>query len=243
MAPPSDRGSAGSWIVSRLGGNPVAALGLDLDREEDRGRWLVAACLRAGRVDARAAERAFRRLDAAGFATPAAIAGGDLAAVAGALAEAGYPQPERTAAKLVRAGAALAQRHRGSLETLAAGAEGIDDLAARLAGLAPGIGAATVAAFLRPLRDRWPAARELPLAPAARAAAVHLGLLAEGEDEEGEPGTLRTALARDPDAPPLADVEAALERLGRRACWRGRTDRCPLGAECPARREGSLSRD
>lgn len=203
----------------------------------------MAACLLAGRADEAVAERGFRALADARLATPAAIAGGALAPVERTLAEAGYPQPDRTAAKLMRACTALAQRHRGSLEALAAGAEGLDDLAARLAALAPGIGAATVATFLRPLRDRWPAAPEVPLAPAARAAAVHLGLLAEGEDEEGEPGALRAALARDPGAPALSDVEAALDRLGRRACLRGRSDRCPLGADCPARSEGLMSGD
>jgi hypothetical protein len=92
-----------------------------------------------------------------------------------------------------------------------------------------------VARFLRPLRERWPAAREVPLSPAARAAALHLGLLREGEDEEGEPGALRAALLRWPEAPALADAEAALARLGERACLRGRTARCPLGADCPAK--------
>jgi hypothetical protein len=235
MASPSCPENAGRWIVSRLGGNPVGVLGLDLDREEDRGRWLVAACLLAGRVDEAVAVRGFRSLSAADLANPAGIAHAGLAPVERALAAAGTPQPERTAAKLVRACGALIERHEGSLDALAAGAEGTEDLAARLARLAPGIGAATVAVFLRPLRDHWPAAGEVPLSPAARAAAVHVGLLAEGEDEEGEPGALRAALAREPEAPCLADVEAALSRLGQRACLRGRTDRCPLGPDCPAR--------
>ena len=216
-------------------------LGLDLDREEDRGRWLVAACLLAGRSDEAVALCGFRSLSAADLANPARITEAGFAPVERALSEAGSPQPERTAAKLVRACGALMERHDGSLDALAAGAEGAEDLAARLARLAPGIGAATVAAFLRPLRDRWPAAGEVPLSPAARAAAVHVGLLAEGEDEEGEPGALRAALAREPEAPALADVEAALSRLGRQACLRGRIDRCPLGAECPARSSGLIS--
>ena len=110
------------------------------------------------------------------------------------------------------------------------------DLAARLARLAPGVGTATVTRFLRPLRDRWPAAREIPLSAAARAAAVHLSLLREGEDEEGEPGALRSALLREADAPVLADVEAALGRLGERSCLRQRPARCPLGQACPAQR-------
>ena len=210
-------------------------LGLDLDREEDRGRWLVAACLLAGRVDEAVAVRGFRSLSAADLADPARIYEAGIAPVERALAGVGTPQSERTSAKLVRACGALMVRHEGSLDALAAGAEGTEDLAVRLARLAPGIGTATVAAFLQPLRDQWPAAGEVPLSPAARAAAVHVGLLAEGEDEEGEPAVLRAALAREPDAPPLADVEAALARLGRRSCLRQRADRCSLGSECPLR--------
>ena len=70
---------------------------------------------------------------------------------------------------------------------------------------------------------------------AARAAALHLGWLAAGEDEAGEPGALRAWLRELPDAPPLADVEAALERLGAAACLREAVARCPLQARCPLR--------
>jgi hypothetical protein len=135
----------------------------------------------------------------------------------------------------VRASTSLFARHRGSLAALAGGADGLEELASALIALAPGIGAATASEFLRPLRERFSAARELPLAPAARAAALHVGLLQDAEDEEGEPGALRAVLAREQPAPALADVEAALTRLGRAACRRGATQRCPLGARCPAR--------
>jgi hypothetical protein len=139
------------------------------------------------------------------------------------------------AQRLARAGRSLAERHGGSLAALAAQAEDLEELGGRLAALASGVGTATVLRFLRPLRDLWPAAAEIPLEPAARAAAVHLGWLAEGADEEGAPAALRAVLLREPEAPPLADVEAALARLGARSCLRQRPDRCPLGARCPAR--------
>jgi hypothetical protein len=58
--------------------------------------------------------------------------------------------------------------------------------------------------------------------------------MSESDDEEGEPSSLRSYLARsEDDAPPFADVEAALERLGAASCLRGRVKSCPLGAECP----------
>jgi hypothetical protein len=226
-------------LVERLGPHPAASLGIDPCDEEEVGHWFVAACLLAGRAEVAAATGAFRALARDGLASPREIAKADPARVARALAEGGYPKPEIAAQKLVRASAALSERWAGSLAALAADADDLADLGGRIARLAPGVGPATVALFLRPLRDAWVAARELPLSPAARAAALHLGLLREGEDEEGEPGALRAALAAQPDAPPLADVESALERLGHRSCLRERVRSCPLGADCPARESGA----
>ena len=196
----------------------------------------MAVCLRTPRADEEAAAVAFRALAALGLDAPDAIYRAGPEPVADALADADHAHPERTAAKLVRASAALRQRHGGSMQKLAAEADGLEDLGGRVAALAPGIGAATVAHYLRALRDVWPAADDLPLAPAARAAAAHLGWLDEADDDvEADPAPLRAALARETDAPSLVDVEAALTRLGKRACLRGRSDRCPLGQECPLR--------
>jgi hypothetical protein len=225
-------------LVDRLGGHPAASLGIDPGDAEGAGRWFIAACLLAGRSKASSAADAYRALARDGLPSPGEIAKADPARIARRLAEAGYPKPEVAAGKLARASAALVERWGGSIAALAADAEGLDDLGARIASLAPGVGPGAVATFLRPLRDVWIAAQEIPLSPAARAAAVHVGLLRAGEDAEGEPGALRAALAAEPDAPSLADAEAALERLGRRACLRERPARCPLGDDCPARGSG-----
>ena len=99
------------------------------------------------------------------------------------------------ARRLVRIAAGLTERHAGSLEALAGAADSLEQLGARLASLAPGLGGASVSRFLRPLRDIWPTASDLPLDPAAHAAAVHLGWLEEGQDLEAAPGALRRALA------------------------------------------------
>lgn len=222
-------------LVARLGAHPAAALRIDLDREAGRRGWLVAACLLSGRGGEAHAGEAHAALARAGLEDLTALASADPGEVALVLERTGIAAAEALAARLVRAGRALVARHAGSLETLAREALDLEELAARIAKLAPGIGASTVARFLRPLRDRWPAAREVPLAPAARAAARDLGWLGEAEDEEGEPAVLRAALAGDPTSPALADVEAALERLGAAACLRGRTARCPLAASCPRR--------
>ena len=220
-------------LVLRLGGDAAASLGLDLERAGDVDRWFVAACLLAGRVRTPLALDAWRALDRAGLATADALATAGPERVALVLDDAGYPKPEGSAQKLARASAAIVAHWQASVARIGGAADGLDDLGARLAQLAPGIGPAAILTFLRPLRDVWPAARETPLSPAARAAAVHLGWIRPGEDDEGEPGALRAALAAEADAPPLAAVEAALDALGRRACLRERAARCPVTEVCP----------
>jgi len=228
-----------SDLVARFGGHPVVELGIDLEESEGPGRWLVAACLYGGRIDQGVARAAISSLTAAGLADPPTIALARPESLETALLGAGYPAADVAARKLWRVCNSLAERYGGSLDSLATQSEQLEDLAARLASLAPGFGAASVARFLRPLRDRWIQAREIPLHPAARAAAVHLGLLTEGEDAEGEPGALRAALRDDPAQPSLADAESALTRIGRVACSRNRTARCPLGDSCPRRADDS----
>jgi hypothetical protein len=234
--------SAARSVVERLGPHPVTSLALDLDDDRDLGRWLVAACLLAASRDEGRALEAFRALGEVDLGSAGALASAPPGAARDVLEAAGQPKPERTAHQLSRACRSLGERHGGSLVALAGESETLEELGRRIAALGPGIGAATLSRFLRPLRERWPAAAELPLAPAARSAAVHLRLIDDGEDLEGEPGALRRALADAPDAPPLADVESALERLGRRACARERGDRCPMGRACPLR-SGSASPD
>jgi len=230
------RALSGSELVARLGPHPARRWGLDLGADAGLARWLVAACLLAARGDEDAAGAALGALAQRGLDAPGGLAGAGPGTVADALAAGHYPNAEITAARLVRASVNLLARHGGSLAGLAAGAEGLDELGAAIVALAPGIGPATAAEFLRPLRERFSAARDLPLASAARAAAVHLRWLGESADMEGDPGVLRARLAREQPVPALADVEAALTRLGRRACLRNAPQRCPLGSDCPGRR-------
>jgi len=227
---------SGGELVARLGPHPARVWGLDLGTAAGLGRWLVAACLLAPRGDEDAAGAARSALAERGLDSPDCLASAGPKSVADALGAAHYPKPEITAARLVRASSSLRDSHAGSLSRLLSNGDGFDEAGAALVALAPGLGPATAAEILRPLRDRFSAAREVPLTTAARAAAVHVGLLRPGEDEEGEPGALRVALAREHPAPALADVEAALTRLGRAACLRNATRRCPLGADCPALR-------
>ena len=250
---PQPRGSGVSAraLVARLGPHPATRLGLDLDDggQEDLGRWLVASIVLGGRVAEPVALAACQHLATAGLATPARIAGCDARALAQLLEEASLPKSESTAGLLVRVCRALQQRRDGSIEALAAGADDLEDLARRLSQLGSGFGRAAVLRFLTPLRTRWSAAGDLPATPAVCAAARDLGFLSETHDEQAAPAGLARWLSRheggagandgDPGRagplPAVRDLEAALARLGRAACLRGRVARCPLGSECPGR--------
>jgi hypothetical protein len=222
-------------LVGLLGGHPLAGLAIEpADGDAALLRWWVAAVLLSSRRDAARAESAFGALSKAGLVELETLGAASTEAVAAQLEAAGARDPMGPATRLVRSARSLAELHGGSLEGLARGCTTLEEIGERLARLSAGVGPGTVVRFLRPLRDLWTAAREIPLTPAARAAAIHLGWIGAGEDQEGEPGALCAFLADDAQAPRLRDVEAALERLGQRACLRERSERCPLGLECPA---------
>lgn len=223
-------------LVARCGAHPARELGFDLDDDVQIGHWLVAVAA----VGRRTADADWRRgvgaLARAELGDPAAIASAGPEPIEAALAACGIDDAEAIARKLARLCASLVARHGGSVDALAGGCDGLEALGASLVRLAPGFGPAAVARFLRPLRDRWHAAAEIPLHRDAHAAAVCLGWIDASQDELGEPGALRAALREHADPAPLADVEAALERLGAAACRRRRPGRCPLREGCGARR-------
>ena len=225
---------AAGTVVEQLGGHPSRALGLDLANDSGRFRWLVAACLLSVRGAEERASTAYRGLEARGLLEPGALGEADPLQLARLFAEAGLPRPERPAALLVRLGRRLADDGPDALDRLADGADDLEGLGGALVGLASGLGPATALRFLRPLRDHWPAAREVPLDEPARAAARHLGWLPD-DDLEASRDVLEVALRGEASPPDAADLEAALERLGRRACLSGRVARCPLAGLCPMR--------
>jgi endonuclease III len=219
-------------LVERLGGDPVRKLEIDLATSAGRSQWLVAACVLSERAPAAVAREAVRRLASAGLLLPHNVAGAGPEAIRAPLGEALHPRAEPLAHRVARVCSRLVERHEGSVDTLAAGCDDLEQLGAALTSLASGLGAGTVLRFLRPLREHWPTAGETPLDPAAHSAAVHLGWLHEGDDLGA--ATLAARLAEDPDPPRLADLEAALARLGRRSCRKGAPERCLLGEACPA---------
>ena len=231
-------------LVELLGGHVSRRLGLDLDDPDDTtlGRWLVASALLGGRQPETVGVEACCELARSALLDPKALAAGDAQSIEQCLEKAGLRHADRAAGLLLRLSGALQTRHQGSIESLAAAADGLPDLAGGLCSLASGYGPAAATRFLTPLRHWWHAAADLPASPSVRAAAADLGFVAEAEDEEAVPGRLAQLLASDEsgapeaaDLPGLRDLEAALDRLGRSACLRGASGRCPLGAQCPRR--------
>ena len=228
-------------LVARLGPHPATAEGLDLDADSadrDLWRWLVLAILLGGRTSESAARDAYVALEKKEMLDAAPLESAGAGVVHACLEDAGLAKSEGTAAVLVRVASNLGKRHDGSIERLAEQADGLEELAHHLSRLGAGFGRSAIFRFLLPLRGRWSAAGDLPATEATRAAGVHVGIVSEMQDAEGTPAALAHWLAGNEshvDAVPLRDLEAALDRLGRRSCLRERSDRCPLEAACPLR--------
>jgi hypothetical protein len=75
----------------------------------------------------------------------------------------------------------------------------------------------------------------LPASSAVLAAGQDLGWISRTQDEEGAAASLARN-ASEPGGVRTRDIEAALEKLGRAACLRGRVERCPLAGECPRKK-------
>lgn len=223
-------------LVARLGRHPASTLGLDLDLERDADvcRWLVASILLAGRTPEAAALDAYRQLEQRDWTDPLRLAEADFEGVQQCLETAGVANDAAVAALLGRVCTTLARTHEGSIDRLVADAEGLEALAGRLSQLGTGFGRAAILRFLTPLRDRWSAAGDLPASAAVLAAGQDLGWIPATQDQEGAAASLARQ-ATGADHPAARDVEAALERLGRAACLRGRVERCPLAEACPRR--------
>lgn len=224
-------------LVARLGPHLASRLALDLHGDPEPPdeatlrRWLVAVALHAPRCDDDRIAAAHRALEAQGLGL-ASIADGSPLDVERCLAEADHPKPDAAAALLSRLGVSVGALDAG-LRGLLDEADSLEAIGGGLARLAPGFGRAGVTRFLQPLRDAWPICAELPLDPAAVAAGVHLDLLDDGIEPAFAAEALRRFAAGTDGVPSAIDLEAALTRLGRRACARGHASRCPVEAFCP----------
>lgn len=198
-------------------------LGIDVTAGDDEvERWFLAATLFGNRIAAAVAMQTFRVLDHAGIRTVADAGRATWDELVELLDAGGYARYDfRTASRLQGLARALEDHYQGRVSELARSTGSSAEVEAALDAL-PGWGPVTVRLFLRELRGVWPTA-DPPLDERARWAAVHLGLLADGErDEMAHLAALAARAGSDPSTLESALVHVALAHRARRRSCPGR---------------------
>ena len=226
----------GTEVIERLlagiGGKFSRELGIDLTGNDPAEilKWFLAAKLFGARISTGIAVRTFREFERHGVVTPERIVATGWDGLVFILDAGGYVRYDfSTASRLLAIMEALISSYGGNLSTLHERARDSADLERLLKGLGTGIGDVTVTIFLRELRTVWQKARPL-LSPLAHLACGHLGLVGTRE----EPLVVLESLwSKHPVAGrDFGDLEAALVRLGKGYCRRGRHDVCPFRDIC-----------
>jgi hypothetical protein len=203
--------SQGDLYSARLG---IVLNGLD---PGELFRWFLASMLYGARITESVAGRTYGAFIDRGLTTPERIASADFADLLEIMAEGGYVRYDGiTSRKVQGASVRLIEDYSGDLNRLHAAAADAGDLEARLQGFW-GVGPATCGIFLRELRGLWPKA-DPALGGFARLAADHLGI--------SDPAAFwkaHTIAGYD-----IRHFEAALTRLGKSYCRRGRCKSSPL---------------
>lgn len=196
-----------------------AQLGIRLDGLDsgELFKWFLASLLFGARIAESVAGRTYRAFADHGLVTAATIARAEFRELIQIMAEGGYVRYDGITSRKVQEDAArLIAEYDGDLNNLHAAARDARDLEARLQDFR-GVGPTTAGIFLRELRGLWPKA-DPPLGSLARLAADHLGI--------DDPSTFWQA-----GAIPGFDFrhfEAALTRIGKNFCRRGRCSKSPI---------------
>ena len=201
----------GDLFSARLG---IALDGLDAG---ELFRWFLASLLYGSRIAGSVAGRTYEAFEEHGLTTPERIASADFGELLQIMAEGGYARYDRiTSRKVQQAAARLIEHYAGDLNKLHVAAQDAPDLEARLQDFW-GVGPTTCGIFLRELRGVWPRANP-PLGSLARLAADHLGI--------DDPTAFWEKHAV--DGYDFRHFEAALTRVGKNFCRRGRCQKAPL---------------
>jgi endonuclease III len=222
-------------LLAGIGGKFSRELGIDLtgNAPAEIFKWFLAAKLFGARISAGLAVRTFREFERSGVVTPERIIATGWDGLVSILDAGGYVRYDfSTATRLLAIMEALTRSYGGDLNALHERARNSTDLERLLKELGTGIGDVTVNIFLRELRSVWPKARP-PLSPPALLASQHLSLVGPGE----EPLVVLESLwSKHPVAgSDFCDFEAALVRLGKDLCRKGRHDACPFRNICERR--------
>jgi endonuclease III len=221
-------------ILQTMEGAFSRELGIDLSSGSriELSRWFLAAKLFGARISSTIAAQTYKEFERRGVILPGQILDTGWDGLVEILDAGGYVRYDfSSATKLLSIMKDLLEQYDGDLNLLHERALEEKDLEDRLKRLGKGIGDVTVNIFLRELRTVWAKARP-PLSPPARLAAGRLGLITEGDPLD----TLELIWAgRQVRGSDFRDFEAALVRLGKDFCKKGRHDVCPLRNVCTAK--------
>jgi endonuclease III len=227
-------------LLAAVGGKYSRELGIDLTGSDPAEifRWFLAAKLFGARISTGIAMRTFREFERRGVVTPERILATGWDGLVSILDAGGYVRYDfSTATRLLAIMEALTRSYGSDLNALHERARDSADLERLIKGLGTGIGDVTVTIFLRELRTVWPKARP-PLSPPALLASRRLDLIAPGMEPLA---ALESLWSRYPvTGRDFCDFEAALVRLGKDYCRKGKHDLCPLRDIC---RKGDAGRE
>jgi len=219
-------------LLVQIGGKFSRELGIDLTGNDPAEiiKWFLAAKLFGARISTGIAVRTFREFERCGIVTPERILAAGWDRLVTILDAGGYVRYDfSTASRLLAIMEALTRLYSGDLNALHERARDNADLEGLLKQLGSGIGDVTVNIFLRELRTVWPKARP-DISPLALLASRHLGLVGAGEESLGALERLwskHSVAGKD-----FCDFEAALVRLGKDYCKKGRHGACPFRDIC-----------
>ncbi len=200
-------------------------LGIRLAERDPRElfRWFLASMLFGMRITESVAVRTYRAFVRHGLDTPQALAAADFGELLDIMAEGHYVRYDGiTSRKTQEAARRLLADYGGDLNRLHDEARDPEDLMARLTAFR-GVGPVTAGIFLRELRGLWEKA-DPPLGHLAKLAASHLGI-----DDARAYWSANAIAGYD-----FRHFEAALTRVGRNYCRRGRCGRAPVPHEAAA---------
>ena len=180
-------------------------LGLDLNKEDDRFKWLIASILFAKRISFKIAIRTFKEFINRGLTTPNAILDAGWDGLVDALDAGGYVRYDfSTASNLLETVKML--KKQGGLKEIYRNSKDSKELEEKLMKL-KGVGPTAVNIFLRELRSVWKKAKPKP-SKIALDVADKIGL----KDVE--------------------ELEPRLVRIGIEYCKRKRCEECPVHLYC-----------
>jgi len=219
-------------LLSEMGGTFSRELGIDLtgNNPEEIFKWFLAAKLFGARISTGIAVKTFREFERQGCVTPERVLATGWDGLVSILDTGGYVRYDfSTATRLLAIMETLILSYRGDLNLLHERERNSSDLERLIKGLGKGIGDVTVTIFLRELRTVWPKARP-PLSPVALLTSRHIGLV--GAEEEPL-AVLESLWSKHPqEGFEFCDFEAALVRLGKDYCRKGRHNACPFRTIC-----------